>query len=130
MAESPLLKPFISKLQGSKIYRALSTEKQATLVSTYQEATDEQLKKAMAVLDQREAELEKMQAEESDRQAELAQTAGEIKIKSAELEKMIIREESAKEKEDSAKQADDVLSQLNAIDEKGKPKRKKFLGLF
>jgi outer membrane lipopolysaccharide assembly protein LptE/RlpB len=124
MANQTLKNQFFTALESSKAYSVLNPEEKKQLADSYADVTDEQYTQALA-------ELQKFASNNAKLEEELLQKAQELKelIKKVELETRKSNEE--KEVTEASNAADQLLDKLGAIvDEKEKPKRKKFLGMF
>jgi hypothetical protein len=131
MPPSPLYKEFMAALQSSMLFRALGGKEKAFLIASYKDASEEQLRKSMDLLERDDADMKTtvIKRREQDERESPRQFA-DVSARYAELKKITMKEENEKEVKESSKKADELLAKIGTIKAEPQKKAKKLFGLF
>jgi molecular chaperone GrpE (heat shock protein) len=130
-----LLDQFLGLLEASGSFKLLSPEQQAVIKENYKNATDDQLRQAIQVLEEDKVATEKLEAERQKNAEELERNVTKIKTIVREYKRDERKKKEAADDAVSKKEVEGLLKEIDSMEmpqkkEAPKKKEKKFFGIF
>lgn len=127
MPSQQLLAQLKTLFAASKSFQAITPEDQAKILAKYANGSDEEISKALKVMQQEKIFSDELDTKEAQITAEKTQVVADLKQSMKQADKMSRQDDEAEETESSDKEADKLLKQISTDKD---AKRKKIFGIF